>query len=259
MKKLGIMILAVSYCIFAVSQDCHAKRKNYYRTFEIINKSENSLTLQDNDGNIIEVDEDPEGYKIGYKVRYDSVRKRLRPYRWQDYTITEITGSGLILEHKTGDILTIEGNYKGKYEVGDSIRLDSVDNKLQADDDSGQWKQYKVVATSYDQITLRNNFGEEIVLYMNNNLYPERRGVFIAKYKVGDLVRYNVTANKLKKGVIRTYDWQDYEVKAVTPQKLILIDTDRNEITLDNSYGLKVNPGDPVKYDRLNNLLKKVR
>ena len=99
MKKPGIMIFAIMFCVFTLSQFCEAKRKDYYRTFEIINKTENSLTLQDNDGNIIEVDKDPADYKVGYNVRYDSVRKRLRPYRWQDYKVAEITDSTIILEH----------------------------------------------------------------------------------------------------------------------------------------------------------------
>jgi hypothetical protein len=94
---------------------------------------------------------------------------------------------------------------------------------------------------------------------MNNNVYPERRGVYIGKYKVGDLVRYNASSNKLKKGVIRTYDWQEYEVKEVTADQLILIDKNNEELVLENTYGSQYNAGDPVKYDRLNNLLKKLR
>lgn len=259
MKKLAVIIFIISFSIFTTAHYCTAKRKNYYRTFEIINKSETSLTLQDNDNNIIEVDEDPGDYKVGYKVRYDSVRKRLRPYRWQDYTVIEITGSAITLEHKTGDIQIVEGGYTGKFEVGDRVRFDRVGNKLQADDDSGQWQQYTIVAEFYDRIILRSNDGREITLYLNNNVYPERRGVFIPKYKVGDLVRYNASANKLKKGVIRTYDWQDFEVKEVTREELILIDKNNKELILENSYRIKVEAGDMVKYDRLNNLLKKIR
>jgi hypothetical protein len=94
---------------------------------------------------------------------------------------------------------------------------------------------------------------------MNNNLYPERRGVYIGKYKVGDLVRYNASSNKLKKGVIRTYDWQEYEVKVVTDAKLILINKNKEELVLENTYDSQFKAGDPVKYDRLNDLLKKLR
>ena len=94
---------------------------------------------------------------------------------------------------------------------------------------------------------------------MDNNLYPERRGVYIGKYKVGDLVRYNASTNKLKKGVLRTYDWQDYEVKERTEDQLILINKKQEELILENTYGTRFNAGDLVKYDRLNNLLKKVR
>ena len=111
MKKLGIISLVIIFSIFTAFQHSEAKRKNYYRTFEIISISENGLTLKDNDGNVIEVDKDPRDYKVGYKVRYDSVRKRLRAYRWQDYKVVAISGDNITLKHKTGDTLSVEGNY----------------------------------------------------------------------------------------------------------------------------------------------------
>ena len=33
----------------------------------------------------------------------------------------------------------------------------------------------------------------------------------------------------------------------------------RKEVELENTYDIRFNAGDPVKYDRLNNLLKKAR
>ena len=259
MKKLGIIILVLAFTIFAVFQQSDAKSKNHYRTYEIIGITENGLTLQDNDGNVIVVNKNPEDYKVGYKVRYDSVRKRLRAYRWQDYKVSEISDDSITLQHKTGDTLTLPGNYSGKFNIGDTIRFDSVDDKLQAAEISGQWQQYTVIASSSDKITLQTNDGRQIILTMNNNLFAERRGVFVGKYKVGDLVRYNAATNKLKKGVIRTYDWQDYKVKEVKTDKLVLISNNMEEFSLINTYGAKFKAGDRVKYDRLNNLLKKVR
>lgn len=259
MKKLVIIGLILSLFFFAALQQSEAKRKNYYRTFEIIGITENGLTLQDNDGNVIEVNKDPTGYKVGYKVRYDSVRKRLRQYRWQDYTVIAISDNNITLQHETGDTLSLDGNYSGKYNTGDKVRYDSVDNKLQADKESGQWQQYTVIASSRDKITLQSSIGDQVTLYLDNNLYPERRGVYIGKYKVGDLVRYNAATNKLKKGVIRTYDWQDYEVKEVTVDKIIITSNNEEKLVLENTYGTKFKAGDRVKYDRLNNLLKKVR
>ena len=259
MKKLTVIVLAVSFFIFTAYQQSAAASKNYYRTFEIISLTENGLTLQDSDGNVIEVDKDPGDYKVGYKVRYDSVRKRLRPYRWQDYEVIAVTRSSITLQHEMGDIVTVKGNYANKYNIGDRVRYDSVDSKLQPNETAGQWRQYTVVETSSNTITLKGNDPQQIILHMDNNLYPERRGVYIGKYKVGDLVRYNAASNKLKKGVIRTYDWQDYEIKEVTKQKLILINRNNDELILENTYGTKFNAGDAVKYDRLNNQLKKVR
>ena len=259
MKKLGITIFLVAIFIFTAFHQSEAKRKNYYRTFKIIGITENGLTLQDNDGNIIEVDKDPSDHKVGYKVRYDSVRKRLRAYSWQDYKVSAISSDSITLQHETGDTLSVGGNYVGKYDVGDQVRYNSVDNKLQPDEGSGQWKQYTVVEAFSNKIILQSNYGQQIILQMDNNLYPERRGVYIGKYKVGDLVRHNATTNKLKKGVLRTYDWQDYKIKEVTEDQLILINKNKKELILGNTYRTQFNAGDLVKYDRLNNLLKKTR
>ena len=215
--------------------------------------------MQDSDANVIQIDRDPGNFKVGYKVRYDSVRKRLRAYRWQDYEIIALEDDSITLQHKTGDILAIKNNYAGKYAIGALVRYDSVNNKLQPAADSGQWRQYTVIAASSTNLTLESNNGQQIIVNMNNNLYPERRGVYIGKYKVGDLVRYNASSNKLKKGVIRTYDWQEYEVKVVTDAKLILINKNKEELVLENTYDSQFKAGDPVKYDRLNDLLKKLR
>jgi hypothetical protein len=259
MNKFGITILVVIIFIFTAFHHSEAKRKNYYRTFEIIGISDNGLTLQDNDGNIIEVDKDPRDYKVGYKVRYDSIRKRLRAYRWQDYKVSAISGDSITLQHKTGDALSVKGNYTGKYKIGDQVRYNSLDNKLLSDENSGQWKQYTVVGASSNEIVIQSNDGQQVTLHMDNNLYPERRGVYIGRYKVGDLVRYNASKVKLKKGVLRTYDWQDYTIKEVTEDQLVLINTNKKELTLENTYSTQFKAGDKVKYDRLNNLLKKVR
>jgi len=90
MKKQGIIFVFVVIFILTAFQQGEAARKNYYRTFEIIAITEKGLTLEDSDGNVIEVDKDPGDYKVGYKVRYDSVRKRLRNYSWQDYEVIEV-------------------------------------------------------------------------------------------------------------------------------------------------------------------------
>ena len=263
MKKLGLIGLVILFFIsigFSVNPNCEGREgEDFYRTFEIIDITENGMVLQDNDGNTIVVDKDPANYKIGYKVRYDSVRKRLRAYRWQDYKVITISGDSLTLQHKTGDTLSVQGNFKGKYNIGDQIRYDSVGNKLQPADDSGQWKQYEVVAANSKSITLKSTLGEELVLQMDNNLYLGTRGLYIGRYKAGDLVRYNAAINKLKKGVIRTYDWQEYKVKEVTKEHLILLNKNKEELVLENTYGTKFTAGASVKYDRLNNLLKKAQ
>lgn len=259
MKKLGKIFLVVFFFSIISLQHNEAKSKNFYRTFEIIAITDKGLTLQDNDGNLIEVAKDAGDYKAGYNVRYDSVRNRLKAYRWQDYEVAEISSGSITLQHKTGDIISVAGNYAGRFDIGDQVRYDTIDKKIQPAADYGLWKQYTVSATSSTEIIIENTAGEKLAVLLNNNLYPEHRGVYIAKYKVGDMVRYNAETNNLKKGVIRTYDWQYYEIKAVNDEQVVLINKDREEVTLDNTYDTELKAGEQVKYDRINNLLKKVR
>jgi len=259
MKNLGTIVLIIIVITVGGFQLDEAEGRDYYRTFTIIDATENSLTLQDSDGNIIEVDKDPGEYKVGYKVRYDSIRKRLRAYRWQNYTVNAIDNTNITLQHETGDIISVSGNYTKKYNIGDAVRYDSVDGKLQPDKDSTQWNQYTVIAASRDQVVIRSNLGEEIVLNMDNNKVAEYRGVYIPLYEAGDLVRYDAKNNKLKKEVRRTYDWQEYEIKEISDQELVLVNKANEILVIENTYGAKFKAGDQVKYDRLNKLLKKAR
>jgi hypothetical protein len=279
MKSPVVIVFIVSFLVFTGFHFNEVSAEDYYRTFEIIGLDANSLTLKDNDGNVIEVEKAaPEDYKIGYKVRYDSVRNRLKPYRWQEYKVTAVSDDSITLEHKSGDTLNLPGNYSNEYKVGDSVRYDSIGDKLQPYDETSQWQQYTVIAESRNQIVLRNNQGEEIMLKVNNNKYAEpvpmgdglslrlnnneftdQRGLYIPMYEVGDKVRYNAKNNKLKKETHRTYDWQDYEIKEITEEKLFLVNEKGKEVTLKNTYGNEYRAGDKVKYDRLNNILKKAR
>ena len=131
MKKAGIVVLLSVVFLFTVLQQNEAKSRDFYRTFEIIAIGENSLTLRDSDNNVIEVAKDPGDYKVGYKVRYDSVRNRLRDYRWQDYKVIAVNGNSITLQHETGDTLTVKGNYAGKYNIGDLVGYEAVDGKQQ--------------------------------------------------------------------------------------------------------------------------------
>ena len=279
MKNPVVTVFIIFFLFFTGSLSEKASGKDFYRTYEIIELGVNSLTLEDNDGNVIEVEKKaPEAYKAGYKVRYDSVRKRLKPYRWQDYKVTAISDDSITLLHKSGDTLSLPGHYSKEYMIGDSVRYDSVGSKLQPDDEKSQWQQYTVVSESRNQILIRNNQGKEVALKVNNNKYADavpvgdglslqtndnefadRRRVYIPLYEVGDMVRYDAKTNKLRKETRRTYDWHDYEIKEVTTDKLYLTNQKKEELTLENIYDDKYRAGDRVKYDRLNNLLKKAR
>ena len=258
MGRMVLICLIVFSCVVTAYQQSGA-RGNDYRTFEIIAISDGILTLRDSDGNTIEVDRDSEDFRVGYMVRYDSIRNRLRHYRWQDYRVKAISRDTITLQHKTGDILSLPGNYSGEFEIGDEVRYDSVGKKLEAAEEPGGWKQYAVVEAASDRITLQDNYGQQIILYLDNNIYQAPRGLFIARYKVGDLVRYNARDNKLRKGVIRTYDWQEFYVKKLQKNRIVLVNDAGENLILENIYGVKVQEGDRVKYDRINNLLKKIR
>ena len=130
MKKHGMFILVISVFILIVFQYANATKNDYYNTYEIIEITEDGLTLEDSKGNMVIADKDPEDYKVGYKVRYDKIRKRLRLNRWQDYEVIAISGNSVTLQHKTGDIVTVEKNYSDKYYVGDLVRYDSVSKNI---------------------------------------------------------------------------------------------------------------------------------
>ena len=115
-----------------------ASNKDYYRTYEIIEITENGLILQDSSGNTIEIDKDPKNYKVGYIVRYDKIRKRLRGNKWQEYTVTAVTRNTVTLQHKTGETLSVDGYYSGKYNVGDQVRYNSARNELKAAKESNK-------------------------------------------------------------------------------------------------------------------------
>ena len=138
MKKSPIILFVVFLFVFIAFQQSEAAIKDYYKTFEIIGMTEQNLTLQDSDGNVIEAEKDSQDYKVGYKVIYDIKRQRLHFYRWQDYEIIAISNDSMILQHKTGDTLSVPGNYTGKYGIGDQVRYDSVGNKIQLDENSSQ-------------------------------------------------------------------------------------------------------------------------
>jgi hypothetical protein len=108
--------------------------KTYYRTYEIVTISENSLVLVDNDGIQIEVNKDPKDYKVGYKVRYDNVRNILKKERWQDYTVIKLSNNSITLKHKNGDILKLKsGDLKtqiSKFKKNDHVSYDSVGGHL---------------------------------------------------------------------------------------------------------------------------------
>jgi len=128
MKKISILFLVALFCMLLGYQSSFAR--DFYKTYVVAEISENSLTLKNSAGELITVDKDPEGYKVGYDVRYDKVRNRLKEHRWQDYEVIKVTERSITLQHKTGDKLSVQGNFYRKYNQGDQVRYDAVDEKI---------------------------------------------------------------------------------------------------------------------------------
>ena len=132
MKKFVIPTIAMLFLFCGINSSFG---DTFWRTYEVVAISDNSLTLVDEDGNQGEVNnKDNIDIKVGYKVRYDDVRKVLKKDRWQDYTVRKVSSSSITLVHKTGDTLTLKaGDLKthiNKFKKGDHVSYDSVDKHL---------------------------------------------------------------------------------------------------------------------------------
>ena len=253
MKKLTILFLVAALSFLLGYQNCFAR--DNYRTYEVIEILDNSLTLKDSDGNVINVDKDPEGYRAGYKVRYDSTRNRLRKYRWQDYEVRELTDRAITLKHKTGDEISVQGSFSGKFAIGDRVRYDAVDDRIQPEKKRIQWKQYEVIEAAYNKLTLQSNSGEITVLHAQKFVDFHRE--YFGSYEVGDLVQYDAENNKLKKGGRKTYQWNDYEVVSISDNSITLRNDQKEQLVLHGKYVRRYRVGDLVKYDALNDIIKR--
>lgn len=131
MKKALIPVSVLLFLVFGLGSSLG---DTYWRTYEVVAKSADSLTLVDSDGTQVEVNKDPENYEIGYRVRYDDVRDVLKKDRWQDYTVLKVSSNSITLVHKSGEKLTLEsGDLKthiSKFKKDDKVRYDSVDKHL---------------------------------------------------------------------------------------------------------------------------------
>ena len=132
MQKRWTLVIAMLFLFYGISSSF---ADTFWRTYEVVAISDNSLTLVDEDGNQGEVNnKDNIDITVGYKVRYDDVRKVLKKDRWQDYTVRKVSSSSITLVHKTGDTLTLKaGDLKthiNKFKKGDHVSYDSVDKHL---------------------------------------------------------------------------------------------------------------------------------
>ena len=136
MKRLLILAIAMLFLFCTINSSFG---DTFWRTYEVVAISDNSLTLVDSNGNQIEAFKDPKDYKIGYKVRYDNIRNVLKKDRWQDYIVRKVSSSSITLEHKTGDTFTLKSGelktHLGKFKKGDMVSYDSVDKHLKLTED----------------------------------------------------------------------------------------------------------------------------
>jgi hypothetical protein len=128
MKRLVMPAIAMLFLFCTISSSFG---DTFWLTYEVVAISDNSLTLVDEDGNQVEVNnKDNVDVTVGYKVRYDNVREVLKKDRWQDYTVRKVSSSSITLDHKTGDTLTLgSGDVKthlSDFKKGDAVSYDSV-------------------------------------------------------------------------------------------------------------------------------------
>ena len=114
--------------------------ETFWKTYEVVAISGNTLTLVDIEGTQVEVNnKDNIDITVGYRVRYDDVRDTLKKDRWQNYTVRKVSSSSITLEHKTGNTLTLaSGDVKtqlGKFKKGNMVSYDSVGKHLKLIED----------------------------------------------------------------------------------------------------------------------------
>ena len=253
-KRLLITIIALAI-IFILQGYQNSFARDNYKTYEVVETTDKGLSLRDRLGNVIDLDKDPGGFKVGYKVRYDSTRNRLKKYRWQDYEVQGVTSEGITLKHKTGDEVTVQGNFSGKFTIGDKVRYDTVDGKILPAKKLIQWEQYEVIEVSYNKLTLKNERGEIVTLHAKE--FAGFQGEYFGSYEVGELVQYDAEKNKLKKGGRKTYQWNDYKVVATSDNSITLRSDQGEELVLQGKYLRRYRVGDLVKYDALNDIIKR--
>lgn len=255
MYKRILVFSFVCFFILIVLGNQNSFARSNFKTYEILEISSNGLTLVDSIGNVIDVDKDPTGYKVGYNIRYDSIRNRLRKYRWQEYEVRDVTDKLITLIHQTGDEISVQGNFSGRYVNGDQVRFDSVGNTIQPAIDPIPWEQYEVIEAAYNRLTLKSASGEIVILQARE--FAGYLGKSFGRYKVGDLVQYDAENDKFKKGGRKTYQWKDYEVAAISDNSITLRNDQGEQLVLQGKYARRYKVGNLVKYDAINNLIKR--
>ena len=110
MKKLVILAITI-LVLFAGFPSSYAK--TYYRTFEVVEITDQGIILKDFEGGRFLVEKDPGDLQVGDVVRYDTVRNRLKKSPWQPAKIVNMTDRTITLQLRSGD--TVDVNMKAKY------------------------------------------------------------------------------------------------------------------------------------------------
>jgi hypothetical protein len=92
---------------------------------------------------------------------------------------------------------------------------------------------------------------------LHANEFTGFQGQYFGKFEIGDLVEYDAERNKLKKYGRKTYQWKDYTVESTSVGSITLRSEQGEKLILQGNYARLYRTGDLVKYDAINNIIKK--
>ena len=131
-KTVFFTILLLAFLAFFHNENARARGKDFYRTYEVAEITDDGIVLQDLDGDRFQVNKDPEGYKVGDYVRYDSVRDILRMSPWQPAKVIKMTDRDVTLLLNNGDEITVsmKSSYRNKFIEGDAVEYKAATQQI---------------------------------------------------------------------------------------------------------------------------------
>ncbi len=109
---------------------------------------------------------------------------------WRTYEVVEIQSDGIVLMDFEGSRFQVKkdpNKIKGGLQVGDSVRYDSVKNKLKKD----PWQPADITSMNNNTVTLKLKSGENVDVNM--------RSKYRNDFNEGEQVYYNASKGQIKK------------------------------------------------------------